>query len=298
MPEQRKKVTIPRINEMKKRGEKISFLTAYDYPTALLEDRAGIEMILVGDSAAMCLLGHETTLPITMDEMITLSSAVTRATQYAFVIGDMPYMSYQPSDEVAVANAGRFMSEAGVDAVKLEGGARMANRIAAITSAGIPVMGHIGLTPQSYTQQGGLRAQGRDLESALQLIRDAEAIEEAGAFALLMEAVPAEIAELITERVSVPVLSIGAGGACDGQLLIVHDVLGLFEAFTPKFVRRYANLSETMSEAFTSYREEVRSGAFPGPEHQYLIPEEELDALRSSLEWTDKKAPQARTKTA
>jgi 3-methyl-2-oxobutanoate hydroxymethyltransferase len=298
MSEKRKKITIPHINEMKRRGEKISFLTAYDYPTALLEDRAGIELILVGDSAAMCLLGHETTLPITMDEMITLSSAVTRATQYAFVIGDMPYMSYQPSNEVAVQNAGRFMAEAGVDAVKLEGGVRMVDRISAITDGGIPVMGHIGLTPQSYTQQGGLRSQGKDVESALQLIRDAEAIEEAGAFALLIEAVPAEVAELIKERVSIPVLSIGAGGACDGQLLIVHDILGLFEAFTPRFVRRYANLSEIMSEAFTSYRDEVRSGAFPGQEHQYPISEEEIGALRSSLEWSEKTAVKVQTRTA
>ena len=298
MSEKQQKITIPHINEMKRKGEKISFLTAYDYPTALLEDRAGIEMILVGDSAAMCLLGHETTLPITMDEMITLSSAVTRATQHAFVIGDMPYMSYQPSDQVAVQNAGRFMSEAGVDAVKLEGGVRMADRVAAITDGGIPVMGHIGLTPQSYTQQGGLRSQGKDVESALQLIRDAEAIEEAGAFAILIEAVPAEVAELIKERVSIPVLSIGAGGACDGQLLIVHDILGLFEAFTPRFVRRYANLSEIMSEAFTSYRDEVRSGDFPGHEHQYPISEEELEALRSSLEWSEKTTGTVRTRTA
>ncbi len=298
MTDERKKITIPHINEMKRRGEKISFLTAYDYPTALLEDRAGIEMILVGDSAAMCLLGHETTLTITMDEMITLSRAVTRAARYAFVIGDMPYMSYQPSDETAVKNAGRFMAEAGVDAVKLEGGRRMASRIEAITDAGIPVMGHVGLTPQAYTQQGGLRSQGKDADSALRLIRDAEAVEKAGAFALLIEAVPAEVAELIKERVSIPVLSIGAGGACDGQLLIVHDILGLFEAFTPRFVRRYANLSEIMSEAFKSYREEVRSGAFPGREHQYPISDEELGALRTSLEWSKKAASRAKTRTA
>jgi 3-methyl-2-oxobutanoate hydroxymethyltransferase len=282
--EKRKKITIPRIQDLKRQGQKLSFLTAYDYPTAMLEDRAGIEMILVGDSAAMCLLGHETTLQISMDEMITLSSAVTRAVKYAFVIGDMPYMSYQPSNQRAVRNAGRFMAEARVDAVKLEGGARMTDRIRAINDAGIPVMGHIGLTPQSYSQLGGLRAQGRDMDSALRLIRDAQAIEEAGAFALLIEAVPAEIAGLITERLSIPVLSIGAGSACDGQLLIVHDLLGLFEAFTPRFVRRYANLSEVMTQAFEAYREDVRSGAFPGPEHQYPIREEELEALRSSLE--------------
>jgi 3-methyl-2-oxobutanoate hydroxymethyltransferase len=280
---------------MRRKGEKISFLTAYDYPTALLEDRAGIELILVGDSAAMCLLGHETTLQITMDEMITLASAVTRAALCAFVIGDMPYMSYQPSNQEAVRNAGRFMSEARVDAVKLEGGVRMVDRIAAITGAGIPVMGHIGLTPQSSSQMGGLRSQGRDMESALRLIRDAEAIEEAGAFALLIEAVPAEVGEMITKQAGIPVLSIGAGGACDGQLLIVHDILGLFEAFTPRFVRRYANLSATMSEAFSAYRNEVRSGAFPGPEHQYPIPPEELEALRSGLEWKGRPGTEERT---
>lgn len=283
MSEPRRKITIPRLTEMKAQGEKISFLTAYDYPTARLQDQAGIEMILVGDSAAMCMLGHDTTLSITMDEMVTLSGAVTRGAKHAFVVGDLPYMSYQPSDRDAVLNAGRLLAEGGVDAVKLEGGVRMAGRVEAITEAGIPVMGHIGLTPQAHTQLGGFRSQGRSTDSALQLVRDAEAIEAAGAFSILVEAVPCEVAEAIVQRLTIPVLSIGAGSACDGQLLIVHDVLGLFEAFTPRFVRRYANLSEVMTDAFSVYRAEVRDGRFPGPEHQYPIPSEELEAFRARL---------------
>ncbi|MEM7414315.1 MAG: 3-methyl-2-oxobutanoate hydroxymethyltransferase [Gemmatimonadota bacterium] len=283
MSEQRRKITIPHLLGMKERGEKISFLTAYDFPTARLEDEAGIEMILVGDSAAMCMLGHDTTLTITMNEMVTFSRAVTRGARYAFVVGDMPYMSYQPSDRDAVLNAGRLLSDGAVDAVKLEGGERMAPRVRAITEAGIPVMGHIGLTPQAHTQLGGFRSQGRTTDSALQLIRDAVAVEEAGAFSILVEAVPQEIAAAIRERLSIPVLSIGAGGDCDGQLLIVHDLLGLFEAFTPRFVRRYANLSQEMTAAFTRYRDEVRSGHFPGPEHQYPIPAGELEDFRARV---------------
>ena len=280
----RRKVTIPHLQKMKAKGEKISFLTAYDYPTARLEDEAGIDMILVGDSAAMCMLGHDTTLAITMSEMVTLSGAVTRGSKTAFVVGDLPFMSYQPSDRDAVVNAGLLMSEGGVDAVKLEGGTRVVDRVSAVTNAGIPVMGHIGLTPQSYTQLGGYRSQGRSADAALRLVEDAEALEAAGAFSLLIEAVPEEVAGLIAQRLSIPVLSIGAGGGCDGQLLIVHDLLGLFEAFTPRFVRRYANLSDVMLKAFTQYRDEVKAGDFPGPEHQYPISVDELEALRSGLE--------------
>lgn len=284
MSERRRKTTLHTLRRMKEQGEKITFLTAYDYPTARLEDEAGIDMILVGDSAAMCMLGHETTLTVTMDEMITFSRAVTRGSRYAFVVGDLPYMSYQTSDRDAIANAGRMMSAGGVDAVKLEGGRRMVDRVAAISDAGIPVMGHIGLTPQAHTQLGGFRSQGRDAASALALVRDAEALEEAGACSLLVEAVPAEVGEVITRRLSIPVLSIGAGAACDGQLLIVHDLLGLFDAFTPKFVRRYANVAEVASSAFACYREDVRAGRFPGSEHQYPMPDEELASFRGELE--------------
>ncbi|MCI2425967.1 3-methyl-2-oxobutanoate hydroxymethyltransferase [Candidatus Acetothermia bacterium] len=281
--EKRKKVTIPYLLEMKEKGELISFLTAYDYPTALIEDRAGIEMILVGDSAAMCLFGHRTTLPVTMDEMISITKGVTRATEYAFVVGDMPYMSYQSSYEEAIRNAGRFMGEAGVDAIKLEGGTRMAGVVKAIVNAGIPVMGHIGLTPQSYTQLGGFKSQGRDANTAMKLIDDALALEAAGAFSILLEAIPNEVGEIISERLDILTLGIGAGQACDGQLLIVHDLIGLFETFTPKFVKKYANVAAIMEQAFRDYRQDVRTRAFPQPEHYYPIPKDELAKLRDRL---------------
>ncbi|MFH1610012.1 MAG: 3-methyl-2-oxobutanoate hydroxymethyltransferase, partial [Candidatus Bipolaricaulota bacterium] len=235
--EERRKLTIPDFLAMVERGEKITFLTAYDYPTALLEDRAGMDMILVGDSGAMCLLGHKTTLPATMNFMVAITGAVARAATRAFVVGDMPYMSYQPSNETAVRNAGRFIAEGGADAVKLEGGVRMAERVEAIVKAGIPVMGHIGLTPQAASAIGGLKAQGRSAATATALIGDAKSLEEAGAFSILLEAIPTKVAEVITQKAKIPILSIGSGPACHGQLLIVHDILGLFEAFTPKFVK-------------------------------------------------------------
>lgn len=282
--EEQRKLTIPDLLDMVARGEKIVFLTAYDYPTALLEDRAGVDMILVGDSAAMCLLGHKTTLPATMDFMVTITAAVSRAVRRAFVVGDMPYMSYQPSNEVAVKNAGQFIAEGGADAVKLEGGARMAERVEAIVKAGIPVMGHIGLTPQAASAIGGLKAQGRSAQTAKQLIDDAKILEEAGAFSILLEAIPARVAELIVKRAKAPILGIGSGPACHGQLLIVHDILGLFEAFTPKFVKRYADVASVMRQAFENYAREVREGKFPGPEHTYKIPPEEWEALQEMLE--------------
>lgn len=270
-----KKVTIPTLQAMKRAGEKITFLTAYDYPTARLQDRAGIEMILVGDSAAMCMLGHPTTLPVTMDQMITFTAAVTRAVERALVVGDMPFGSYQVSPSEAVRNASRFMAEGGAEAVKLEGGVRQVPAARAIVAAGIPVMGHIGLTPQAASQLGGYRSQGRDAETALRLLEDAEALQEAGAFAILLEAMPAEVGGRITEHLRIPVLSIGAGPHCDGQLLIVHDILGLFEAFTPRFVKRYAEVGKVMEEAFRSYLADVKDGTFPAAEHQYPLPEEE-----------------------
>ncbi len=277
------KITIPALRAMKRDGRKISCLTAYDYPTARLLDRVGIELILVGDSAAMCVLGHDSTLTITMDEMVTLCAAVSRGADNAFVVGDLPFMSYQPSDRDAVLNAGRLMAEGAVDAVKLEGGERMADRVSAITDAGIPCVGHVGLTPQSYTQLGGYRSQGRTAESALQLVRDAEALEAAGAFLLVVEAVPEEIGAEITRRLSIPVLSVGGGPSCDGQLVTLHDMLGLFDAFTPRFVRRYAEVGEVMLDAFARYRADVRTGNFPGPEHQYPISEDELKVFHDAL---------------
>lgn len=276
---ERRKITLTTLTEMKARGEPVSWLTAYDYSTALLMDRAGVEMILVGDSAAMTVLGHETTLPVTMDEMITFTAAVCRATQYAFVVGDMPYMSYQVSSQEAIRNAGRFMAECGSDAVKLEGGARVAAVLEAITNAGIPVLGHIGLTPQSYTQLGGFRAQGRTEAAARTLIDDARVLEEAGACAILLECMPAEVAKMITERTSIPVYGIGSGPHVDGQLMIVHDMLGLFERFTPKFVKKYANVSPILLDAFERYRDDVKSGEFPQPEHVYSMVEGEGEKL-------------------
>ena len=273
------KITIPKLYEMRTRKEPITWLTAYDYPTALLMDRAGIEMILVGDSAGMTMLGYQTTLPVTMDQMITFTAAVCRAVKYAFVIGDMPYMSYQISPEEAIRNAGRFMAECGTDAVKLEGGARVAPVIEAITNAGIPVIGHIGLTPQSASQLGGYKAQGRTAEGARQLIDDAKALEEAGAFAILLECMPAEVATIITRQAKIPILGLGSGDHCDGQLMIVHDMLGLFERFTPKFIKRYANLSAAMLEAFTRYRDDVKTEKFPQPEHFYTMVKGEAEKL-------------------
>ncbi len=276
----RTKITLTTINELRARKEPVSWLTAYDYPTALLMDRAGVEMILVGDSAGMTVLGMETTLPVTMDQMVTFTAAVSRAVVYAFLIGDMPFMSYQVSTAEAIRNAGRFMAECGTDAVKLEGGRRVAPIVEAITNAGIPTFGHIGLTPQSFSQLGGYKAQGRTAETGRRLIEDAKILEEAGACAILLECVPAQVAAIIHERAAVPIYGLGCGTDVDGQLMIVHDMIGLFERFVPKFVKRYANLSPILLEAFSTYRDEVKSGAFPQPEHFYSMVEGEDVRLR------------------
>ncbi len=276
---ERKKIGIPYLYMKKAQGEKVSWLTAYDYPTALYEDQAGIEMIMAGDSGMMALLGHKTTLPATMDQMLWMTQAVTRAVKYAFVIGDMPYMSYQISKEEAIRNAGRFMAEGSTDCIKLEGGAIMADTISAIVKAGVPVMGHIGMTPQSAALMGGYKSQGRDAAAARRIIEDAKILEEAGAFSILVEAIPAKVAGLVVKAVKIPIYSIGAGPECDGQVLIVHDLLGLFELFKPKFVRRYAQLGKEMVEAFTRYKEDIKSGSFPGPDECYNIPEEEFQRL-------------------
>jgi 3-methyl-2-oxobutanoate hydroxymethyltransferase len=269
MGETRKKVTIKTLQAMKKRGEKITWLTAYDYPTAQFAEAAEMDMLLVGDSLGMCVYGYEGTIPVTMDQCIVHSEAVRRAAPMAFVMGDMPFMSYQASDEDAVRNAGRFLKEAGVDAIKLEGGVRVVSRIKATLAAGIVVCGHIGLTPQSSGQLGGHKAQGRTVASAKLLVEDALAIEEAGAQLLLLEAVPPEVTGFISKKLSIPVLSIGAGPDCDGQLLIVSDLIGQFQAFTPKFVKKYANIAEVITSAMTEYIKEVKAGAFPSDEHCY-----------------------------
>jgi len=264
-----KKHSIHTIQKMKTTGEKVAWLTAYDYPTAQFAEAAGMDMLLVGDSLGMCVYGYEGTVPVTMDQCIVHCEAVRRGAPNTFVLGDMPFMSYQASDEEAVRNAGRFLKEAGVDGVKLEGGKRVLSRIKAILDAGIVVCGHIGLTPQSSGQLGGHKAQGRTIDSARPLIEDALAIEEAGAQMLLLEAVPPEVAGFIARKLSIPVLSIGAGPYCDGQLLIVSDLIGQFQAFTPKFVKKYCNVAEIITNAMRAYIDDVKAGRFPADEHCY-----------------------------
>ena len=278
----KKKKKIQDFYTMKEKGEPITFITSYDYPTATFAEKAGVDMILVGDSLGMCVYGYEGTMPVTMDQMIVHTEAVRRGAPNTFVIGDMPFLSYQTNDEAAVENAGRFFKEARVDAVKLEGGVRVASRIKAIVDAGMLVMGHIGLTPQSSSQLGGFKAQGRTLESAKAQVEDALAVQEAGAAMILLEAIPPEVAGYIRDLLTIPVLSIGAGPYCDGQLLIVSDMLGIFEAFTPKFVKRYAEVGKICTEALTAYVQDVRNRAFPEPKHIYpMIPEE----LAKFKEW-------------
>jgi 3-methyl-2-oxobutanoate hydroxymethyltransferase len=277
------KKTVLDFREMKRKGEKITFLTAYDFPMASFCEKARLDMILVGDSAAMVVHGLTGTVPITMDQMIQHSRIVRRGAPATFVIGDMPFLSYQVSRESAIENAGRFFKEAGVDGIKLEGGRRVVKQIEGIVEAGMPVMGHIGLTPQSSGQLGGFRAQGRTAEAARALIADALAIEKAGAFALLVEAVPPEVGRIITDMLGIPVLSIGAGMYTDGQLLIVGDMLGYFEAFTPKFVKRYANLAEIIDKAFHEFSEDVRTGKFPEEKHCYRMLEGEYEKLHVLL---------------
>jgi 3-methyl-2-oxobutanoate hydroxymethyltransferase len=275
----RKKITPVDIQRMKEEGKKITMLTAYDYPTALLEDRAGIDIILVGDSVGMTVLGYENTLPVTMDEMIHHTKAVSRGTKYALLVGDMPFMSFNTSEREAIINAGRFMKEGGADAVKLEGGASVKEIARAIVKAGIPVMGHIGLTPQTISMLGGFKVQGKDAQAAQKIIDDALSLEEVGVFSVILEAIPAPIAKMITERLKIPTIGIGAGVNCDGQVLVVHDLLGLFDRFTPKFAKRYVNLSELMLKAFQSYIEDVRKGDFPTDQHSFHIDEKELSKV-------------------
>jgi 3-methyl-2-oxobutanoate hydroxymethyltransferase len=270
------KLPITELAEMKARGEKIVMVTAYDAPSARLADAAGVDLILVGDSAAMVVLGHESTVPATVDELLVLTGAVTRGAKRPLVIADLPFGSFQVSDEAAVGNAVRFVKEASAEAVKLEGGVAMASRVRAIVDAGIPVMGHIGLTPQSATALGGFKAQGRTAEKARRLYEDALALEAAGCFAIVLEAVPAEVAARVTAALSVPTIGIGAGRDCDGQVLVWHDMLGLYQGRAPRFVKRYAELAPTITTALASYADEVRGGRFPEQQHTYSIPHEEL----------------------
>jgi 3-methyl-2-oxobutanoate hydroxymethyltransferase len=275
----RKKVTIHTLMQKMRDQEPITWLTAYDYPTAQLEEKAGIDIILVGDSIGMTIFGYDSTLPVTMDLLIPHTKAVRKGAPNAFLVGDMPYMSYQISPQEAIRNAGRFMGECGCDAVKLEGGREVIDTVKALIKATIPVVGHLGLTPQSIAMLGGFKAQGRDADTAIRIIEDAQALEEAGACFILLEAIPPEVSKVITQNAQVPIIGIGAGPHVDGQCLIVHDMLGMFEAFTPKFVKKYANVGEQIVQALEAFKEDVNQGAFPGPEHCYRMPEEEVQKL-------------------
>ena len=263
------RVTIGEIREMKQRGEKIPMLTAYDYATAKLVDEAGVPLILVGDSLGMVILGYESTIPVTMDEMIHHTKAVVRGTKHALVIGDMPFMTYHVSVEDALRNAARFIQEGGAQAVKLEGGEVVAEKVSRLVACGIPVQGHIGLTPQSVHQLGGYKVVGKTPEVAVRVLNDAKALEEAGAFSIVLECVPAPLSKLITERVTVPTIGIGAGKHCDGQVQVVSDILGLFTDFVPKHAKQYAKLNQAITTAVTDYIAEVKAGDFPTPKQSY-----------------------------
>ena len=278
-----RKKTIIDLQKMKDQDRKITMLSIPDYPLAGLADRAGLDTILVGDSLAMTVLCYETTVPVTMDEMLHHTKAVTRATKYAFVIGDMPFMSNNVSERDAIINAGRFMQEALTDAVKVEGGVNVVHIVSAIIAAGIPVMGHVGLTPQHISLLGGYKAQGRDFDTASRVIADALAIEEAGAFAIILECVPDQIAKIITERLRIPTISYGAGVHCDGQGLVAHDILGIFDRFTPKFVKKYAELNNEILRAFQAYVSDVVAESFPTDEHSFHISECELAKLVADI---------------
>ncbi|MDD4171740.1 MAG: 3-methyl-2-oxobutanoate hydroxymethyltransferase [Syntrophomonas sp.] len=273
------RITTATIREKKLNREKISMLTAYDYSMAAMVDEAGIDMILVGDSLGMVYLGYENTLAVTMDDMIHHTKAVVRGSKQAMVVGDMPFLSYHVSVKEAVRNAGRFVQEAGAQAIKLEGGEERLPVVRAILDAQIPVMGHIGLTPQSVNQFGGFKVQGKDLETAQKLIRDAKLLEEAGVFAIVLEGVPTKLAERITAEVNVPTIGIGAGHHCDGQVLVINDMLGMFKGHIPKFVKKFANLEPLIIEALKDYKKEVEEGTFPGQEHGFTIQDDVLQKL-------------------
>jgi len=277
------KMPLPELADMKRRGEPIVMVTAYDYPSGRIADAAGIDVVLVGDSAAMTVLGNDSTVPATMDEMVMLTQATARGAKRPLVVADMPFGSFQVSDEDAIRNGIRFVKEAEADAVKLEGAGPTISRVLALVGAGIPVMGHVGLTPQSATILGGFRAQGRTAEKAQRLLQDARALEAAGCFAVVLEAVPAEVATRITESLSVPTIGIGSGRGCDGQVLVFHDLLGLYEGKAPRFVKQYADLAAETKSALERYAADVRSGAFPSDEHTYSIPEDELAAFEAAL---------------
>ncbi|MCD6262606.1 MAG: 3-methyl-2-oxobutanoate hydroxymethyltransferase [Deltaproteobacteria bacterium] len=273
------KITLDYLRNKKNTGHKITMMTAYDYSSARLVDEAGIDVVLVGDSLGMVVLGYDSTVPVTMDEMVHHLKAVSRGVKNSFIIGDMPFMSYHVSREKAVENAGRFIKEGRCDAVKIEGGSKMAPIVQAVVDVGIPVCGHIGLTPQTATMLSGFKVQGQDKDSASELLTFARDIEDAGAFMIVMECIPDLLAKRIAEEVSIPAIGIGAGADCDGQVLVYHDVLGLFERFTPKFVKRYADLAPVIKEALIRYRNDVETGSFPGPEHCFHMKSDDVDKI-------------------
>lgn len=291
MNEQKKKATLRTFGLMKERGEKVSFITAYDFPFAQRAEAAGIDMILVGDSGGMTMLGYETTIPVTMDEMMVLAKAARRGAPNTFIVGDMPLGSYQAGPEDAIRNALRFIKEAGSDAIKLEGGRRMAHVVRAITEAGVLVMGHLGLTPQNTAQFGGYRVQGKNKEGLEEIIADAIELEKAGAFSILLEAMPEEAAAAVRAAVKIPIYGIGAGAKLDGQLLIMHDLVGLFSAFKPKFAKRYCEAGEIITKAISEYVGEVKSGAFPSSEFVYPISKDELKDIEPVIKKYQAKKP-------
>jgi 3-methyl-2-oxobutanoate hydroxymethyltransferase len=280
----RKKVTLPMLFKKVEDGIPIVWLTCYDYPTAYFQENAGVDMILVGDSLGMTMLGYESTLPVTMEDMIRHSQAVRRGAPNVWLVGDMPYMSYQPATEVAIRNAGRFMAEASCDSVKLEGGEEMAERIEGIAKAGIPVIGHLGLTPQSVSALGGFRLQGRGAHQALKIINDAKTLERAGAFAILLEMVPDRVCKIITERAeNCIIMSLGSGPDAHGQLLIYHDMFGLYPKFKPRMAKVYGNAGEVILNGLTNYVQEVTNGKFPQPENYFSMKDDEFDELQKML---------------
>ncbi|HVO69789.1 MAG TPA: 3-methyl-2-oxobutanoate hydroxymethyltransferase [Aggregatilineaceae bacterium] len=285
----RKKITLPTLYEKHQKGEPITMLTCYDYPTAFLQEEADVEMILVGDSLGMTILGYESTLPVTMEDMIRHAQAVRRGAPTAWLIGDMPYMTYQPSVETAIRNAGRFMAEAACDAVKLEGGREMADRMAGIVAAGIPCMGHLGLTPQSASSLGGFRVQGRDAARAARIVEDAAILEEAGAYSILLEMVPDRVCHMITDRANIPIISLGSGPDADGQLLIFHDMFGLYPRFKPKMAKVYGNAGEVILNGVRKYVEEVQNRSFPQPENWFSMKDDVYGELLKYLEDTSTK---------
>jgi 3-methyl-2-oxobutanoate hydroxymethyltransferase len=279
----KQKVTLPDIRQAKAKKRKLVMMTAYDYPFGLLADEAGVDIVLVGDSLGMVVMGLEGTVEVTMEHMVHHIKAVMRGCSGPLVVGDMPFMSYNTSVREAIINAGRLMKEGGCDAVKLEGGCHFAPTVEAIVKAGIPVQGHVGLTPQTAGALGGFKMQGKDAEAAKQIVDDAKALEAAGVFSIILEAVPAPLGKLIAETVRVPVIGIGAGPDVDGQVLVTHDMIGLFDKFVPKFVKQYANIRSTILEALAAYKSEVVDGGFPGPEHSFKMPEEALDRLKKMI---------------